>query len=355
MGEYFFYFCYSPGMRIISKIMKQFLLKRKAAVIWIVFMVLSSRAALFALHQSPMNTAGDNGAKGDFSIEIAAMTGMSYGELGEYVFTSTKKLSELNWELKPVFTAGLSLAAVFQNSFFLGFAWQSGYTRESGNMEDSDWQASDPSIKTNYSRSESVTDSLHETDLNFGAMFPFGDIFFLSLHAGYQFKYFQMVARNGYLQYDPLPYDAPYTTGSKVPMYGLVMRYRQAWHIPYVSLDTKVNLFDGGSLYVSLAYSPAAFCRALDNHLLLDDDYYDSMNWGQYVSVQTGIIWRLNAYLSLSLGVQYEYIPTFKGQSTRVDTDTGNATFLGDDVAGASLSIVQIHAAVIVPLSFLDW
>lgn len=318
-------------------------------------MVLSSPVALFALHQSPMNTAGDNDTKGDLSVEIAVMTGMSYGELGEYVFTSTKKLSELNWDVKPVFTAGLSLGAVYKDRFTLGFAWQSGYTRNSGIMEDSDWQASDPSIKTNYSRSEAFTDAFHETDLNAGVVFKIDDIFFLSFHTGYQFKYFQMVARNGYLQYDPLPYDAPYTTGSKVPMYGMVMRYRQAWHIPYMSLDGKVNLFDGWSLFVSLAYSPAVFCRALDNHLLLDDDYYDSMNWGQYLSVQAGITWKLNAYLSLSMAVQYEYIPIFKGQSTRVDTDTGNSTFLGYDVAGASFSMVQIHAAAIVPFRFLDW
>ena len=116
----------------------------------------------------------------DFSLSIEPLFGIRYGELGEYYYENqtnydTNKVSELEWEYKPVFYIGAQISGGWKGISASTYI-KVGIPKKSGLMTDSDWLNNSPfyvsaenakktqNYKTNYTES----DNYLKTNINWG-------------------------------------------------------------------------------------------------------------------------------------------------------------------------------------------
>jgi len=143
---------------------------------------------------------------------LKTFTGFLYGTSYEIVYqgsTGKDYLSELTWEIKPLFYAGAEIDYSFKDNtehhgFSLCAGLKAAIPMKTGVMEDRDWNwgkyGVPPGTLTNFSSHDNHTKAAFL--VNFGASFsiPAGKfIFGFFLNADYMF--FKWEAWNGYLQY----------------------------------------------------------------------------------------------------------------------------------------------------------
>ena len=75
----------------------------------------------------------------DCIISISLQAGSLYGKIGEFVYNGRRKISELEWDLKPVIYAGSALSAYVNRRFLACIGYWSGVNDNTGDMEDTDW------------------------------------------------------------------------------------------------------------------------------------------------------------------------------------------------------------------------
>src|SRR5574344_640829 len=88
--------------------------------------------------------AQDSKTNSNWFCSFTKLSTLQYGTLGEYVFDfdtsdrTYKKLSYLEWEMKPVENVGFQLSGGFKNLSISGYATE-GMPFRTGFMYDSDW------------------------------------------------------------------------------------------------------------------------------------------------------------------------------------------------------------------------
>lgn len=147
---------------------------------------------------------------GEWQFELKPHIGILYGTQDEFVFTScadgkTRKLSELNWELKPVFTGGIKGSARYKR-LFLSAGILSALPQKCGTVYDSDWMNCTASsqldssawdIKTNYSESSCKLESLFQASTDVGFSLVSSPEALLIPFAGLDYSYSKMHASGG--------------------------------------------------------------------------------------------------------------------------------------------------------------
>lgn len=147
---------------------------------------------------------------GEWKIELKPYAGMIYGTQDEFVFSKcadgkTRKLSELNWELKPVFFGGIQGTAHFKK-LFLSAEIESAVPQHCGTVYDSDWMnctspfvldGSAYGIKTHYSESSCKLERFFQAGISAGYEILSTPLCSVIPFAGIDYSYSRMHASGG--------------------------------------------------------------------------------------------------------------------------------------------------------------
>jgi outer membrane protease len=297
--------------------------------------------------------------KSSYAFSVSAETGILYGTSHEIVYdhtSSQRYLSELQWNIKPLFFAGLSAELGPRNplnefAFFAGLEIKAGLPGKTGAVEDRDWFPNVPSAPgalTHFSSHENHTKAAFLADLDGGVCFPLGKTSALKISLNFSYMFFKYEAWNGYTQYGSNPTDVsqncdPWQPGwNKVYINGLGMDYTQHWFI----LSPAVALVVPGkriSFSFSIAVSPAVVCIAFDNHFWRDLLTHERMFGGMFLETEGNFFFAFSGFFGIGLSASYRYIDGTRGD--RYDTENGIDTPWMRNIAGAGYRALQGKAA----------
>jgi len=284
-----------------------------------------------------------------YAVSICPQFGFIYGQAEEIVYPSlgykAEKLSQLLWDIKPVFYYGLTMdfsraRPMTQWGFFTNFSLKSGIPGNSGSMEDRDWMSRENTALTHYSIHDNSTDNLLLLDLSAGFSFPIKHILLLKTYLTASYMYYSFCGEDGYYTYAQYLGSGKYTpidSAQKEPLEGKIITYAQNWLIiaPGVSLGYYFNT----RFYTELIFriSPLVFCNDLDKHLMTGVEYRDYMWGGLFLEPGFHFSWLAGEHLELSLDFSWRYMSGTKGE---IYTKYPNSTmYIQGGEAGAGMSM----------------
>jgi hypothetical protein len=296
---------------------------------------------------------GDN----PYSFSFSTSFGILYGHSEEIVYKYSGKddyLSELLWDLKPLFYTGFALDLAKTNpwvswGFLAGLSIKYGLPLKTGVMEDRDWMDDDQDYLTHYSRHDSYSQGALLTDLSLGLSFPLSDTLLLKAQLKLSHMYFSWLAQDGYLQYAEYPAVGktdyqPWTSGvPKDPASGPGIVYSQSWLIlaPLVGVDIKLSPRFFLDFYA--AATPLVFCFDRDDHLYFGGPsgkrFQDYLFWGFSLDTGAGFAFVPVEKLEFRLDFGVRYIDGSRGDVYIKSTGVTSSDFYlsAHDGAGAGL------------------
>jgi outer membrane protease len=284
----------------------------------------------------------------------SANFGMFYGQTEEIVYASSiyksKMLSELLWDIKPVFYYGLSLDLSQERplekwGFFSTLSLKIGIPGKSGKMEDRDWKSVENTALTHYSIHDNISKELIFFDISAGLSFPLGESLLLRPYIAMSYMRFSFTGQHGRGAY------ARETGGRGSGIYasinddptrwsfsGKVIEYTQGWFIGAPAISLSFFFLNHFSAELSFAITPLIFCIDEDQHLTTNFQYQDYMRGGLFLEPGFHFVFFIGKRLQLSLDFSWRYVEKTRGQTyIRSPIGTGNYQPQGD--AGAGLSV----------------
>jgi outer membrane protease len=265
--------------------------------------------------------------------------------------SSDTKLSQLLWEMKPLFYFGAGMHYHWLKpeknwGVFAGALYKFSFIpAKTGVMEDRDWMAEYyPDFLTHYSVHDNRTEETQRVDANIGLSFRIAKKYLLKAYVAYEFMHFSWTARGGSLLYpdwdingDGKP-DGDHDYLKPID----VITYKQDWHMvsPGIAFYGEFNrYFD---LELSLKLSPFIWLSTKDNHLLRNLVITDNLDGGFFV--EPSLIFSLKANNSIiSISVEYKNISGTRGDAKYNDNGT-STTYKNMGGAGYSAFDVGITA-----------
>ncbi len=300
-----------------------------------IFLLLSSLSS-YAFHTISAQTINPDD-KSPIKTAISVQTGLMNGLAKELVYSKAVKISELDWDLKPLYFTGFSFNTIFFDKLFLNTGAWMALNENAGRMTDHDYSEKGELI--NYSRHQCVFQKAVNYDVNSGYKFTINERFSLSGLVGFNYYILKMNARNGYFQY-------PIGTASQ-PFYGTGIALEQSYYVPYVGLGVVINTFNQ-MFFTRLfsIYSKLVYCSEKDYHFRRQIDIFSSMKYGQYISVIAEQGWRINDYNSLVFSFQFVEIVTAKGDTYYYELTTGGKTSKRSNTSQAGLRVLSYTISV---------
>jgi len=263
-------------------------------------------------------------AESDYEFSVTPSIGMLYGRANEIVYKDSVSgdfLSELQWNIKPLFYTGLAADIGPADSFAkLGFigslSFKMGIPQKTGITEDRDWDDTyywvPSGTLTNYSRHNNFTERAIMADLSLGYSFPLLNFIALGINLDFSFMHYYWNAKDGYYQY--LDIGQTWADGiPKISVEGTVMEYTQNWFILSPGVLIKFRLGSYFSLNGNFNYSPLIYCADIDEHPLKDTTYKDFLYYGHYLIGSGGLTFSPLDYLDLTLFLSYSSIADSRG------------------------------------------
>jgi outer membrane protease len=307
-------------------------------------------------------TAGPPAEKSRYKFSVSPQTGIVYGQAFEYVYpqgTKAELLSELKWDMKPVFYAGLQLdfepADIMRSlGFFSSVSFKAaGLPKDSGVMEDRDWMSIENSALTHFSRHTNRTNKFYVLDAVVGISFPVKSIVCIKTFLIGSWMHFSFTGRNGYYEYarEKMPYYNTYypieNNPQKGKFSGNVINYKQDWLLAAAGFSIETKVLAPFSLNLSFQISPFAYCNALDEHINPNTGtstfYNDLTSMGFYFEPKLNLAFNMKR-IDLSLDVAYRRIGKTSGKSYKNEKNSGY--YLSPNKAGAGLSILDARFLV---------
>ena len=302
-----------------------------------------------ALSEAP---AFSEGKTGIYAFSVSPLLGILYGQSEEIVYKSSDKdtyLSELLWDIKPLFYAGLALNfgprdPFTHSGFFADGSLKVGLPIKTGIMEDRDWINDDNNL-TNYSRHDVFSRGTFLADLSGGYSWRLN--YFLSLSGYAELSYMRHAwsAQDGYYQYletDKFGNTIPGQTWTdqipKKPFSGEVIRYVQNWFIVSPGFLLKGRLNHLFSIEGSFNYSPLIYCADRDEHLLTKAVFDDYLYFGHFFDGGGKLTFAPKNNMAFSLAVSYRYITGSRG-------DVKTSIFSYKGIAGGGYSSLDAGLA----------
>ena len=260
-----------------------------------------------------------------FGFSVTPSIGMLNGQTKEIVYkdsVSSDFLSELQWNMKPLFYAGL--AADFgpvnnfgRHGFIANLSLKLGIPQRTGIMEDRDWEDCywlPSGTLTKYSRHDNFSERAITADISLGYSFPFFSFIAMGINLDFSYMHFYWIARDGYRQY--------LKTGQtwsdeiqKVNFEGKVLEYTQNWFILSPGVFIKFRFGSYFSLNGNFNYSPLIYCADRDDHLLINKTFLDYLYYGHYLKGSGGITFSPLDNLDLTLFLSYSSITDSRGDT----------------------------------------
>jgi outer membrane protease len=295
-----------------------------------------------------------------FSLSAEAIFGVLYGEGQEIVYKDAKGnyLSELLWDMKPLFYVGATLSLKLRPSWPVGFyttlSAKSGIPGPSGDTEDRDWLDSDHDYLTHYSKHDNYTNSALFLDGDLGISIPLrpGKSFnpAVSVFGRVSYMKLEWSSRDGYTQYGPNgtmlpPFDEWEDSFPKKESSGPAIQYSQTWFFisPGLAADFPVSRFL--SLSCSFTITPFLWAVAEDEHKNTAKQvrYKDYPQGGLGMEPKAWAVFFPASRFSLSLQASYRYISGSKGDTWR---KTPNSPYIQDGTGGAGFHALDAGISV---------
>jgi outer membrane protease len=290
-----------------------------------------------------------------YTLSSSTSFGTFYGQAEEIVYVSSffksATLSELLWDIKPVFYYGLSLdfsrnQPMEKWGFFSTLSLKNGIPGKSGKMVDRDWMSVENTELTHYSTHNNITKELFFFDASAGVSLPFGKFLLLKTYIAMSYMRFSFVGQYGWGKY------AREIGGADCGKYALinddpkyesyasqekVITYTQRWIIgtPGISL----GFYFPGRFYAELFFnvSPLISCEGFDEHITTNAQYRDVMRGGLFFEPEVHFAYFFDRRLELSLDFSWRHINKTRGE-THVGS-LGTAYYVKQGTAGAGLSL----------------
>ena len=262
-------------------------------------------------------------------------------------------LSQLLWDIIPVFHYGLSLdfsrtQPMEKWGFFTTLSLRNGIPGKSGTMEDRDWMSVENDALTHYSIHDNFTNELFIFDMSVGLSLPLNQML-LKTYVTMSYMRFSFTAQYGYGTYareigkkgsgifasiDDNPDRISFVNYEKV------INYTQNWITvaPGIALGYYFYRF-----YAELFFniSPLISCTGLDEHLTNSQVFKDYMGGGLLLEPGFHFSFIADRWLEFSLDFSWRYMDGTKGE-TWYGMPIGTTTFVSAGEAGAGLSLFNI-------------
>ena len=297
----------------------------------------------------------------DIMFTASTGTGVMYGLARELVYSTSAfngksyTLSELDWDIKPLYYTRASLALNTSQGFVASLDVQMGIPGKTGSSTDSDWlnydKYGDPTL-TNYLHLDCITERAILLDAQVGWEFPLANWMSLEPYAAFGFMDFKWTGRDGYFQYPPnwfgggasLPYPAA-SSQPRIDEAGDAIIYEQTYFIPAAGLAARFIAGNDVDISVSFSFSPFVFCNDQDNHMLgQTHDFYDYTKGGLLFEPKVSLKWQVSGRARISLDVSFLHIEGLRGDTYKVSTGIGqdpNQAPVPSSGAGASFDALD--------------
>jgi len=291
-----------------------------------------------------------------YAFSTWTRAGMLFGQTEELVYPSSaykaEWLSQLLWDVKPVFYYGLTLdfaraRPLTQWGFFANLSLKNGIPGNSGNMEDRDWASVENTALTHYSIHDNITNELFLFDFSAGVSFPLKHMLLMKAYLTMSYMRFNFTGQYGYAIYarETPKGSGIYASINDAPHYysfadwEKVINYTQKWLTiaPGVSLGYYFN--DRWYAEVAFQISPLIFCDDLDEHLITGVQYRDYMRGGIFLEPGVHVSYSIGQRLELSLECSWRYISGTWGETYVSPLFMENYVQQGE--AGAGLSMID--------------
>lgn len=258
--------------------------------------------------------------KSRFAFSITPLTGIIYGQVEEFLYKYTDSnqfVSQLIWDLKPLFYLGLKAdfgpSNPFETSGFSALgSIKLGLPLKTGIMEDRDWNDDYADYLTHYSCHEAYIQKVDIlADLSMGYSWRITDSLAFGTFFEFSYMYFSWLAKNGYYQYAEKVgghYNEWDESIEKKPVYGTGIRYIQQYFIfsPGLSLSIKISgLF---SLKGAFNYTPLIYCEDRDDHYMANMVFYGYFSFGRFINSESSFIFTPLKNLEFSFSMAFRSI-----------------------------------------------
>jgi len=313
---------------------------------------------VFAVLVIMLNCVPHAGAQDDqnraYSLSTWTSFGAFLGQAEELVYPSSKYkaelLSQLLWEIKPVFYYGLSLdfsrtEPMDKWGFFGTLSLRNGIPGKSGEMEDRDWMSVENSALTNFSVHDNFTNTLFFFDVNAGISLPIRQIL-LRPYVTMSYMFFSFTGQYGHGTYARPTGNETYAPINENPDHvsfsnrEKVINYTQTWiaFAPGIAVSYYLYRF-----YAEVFFniSPLVSCAGVDEHLERSNVFKDNMRGGIYLEPGFHFSFIATRRLHFTLDASWRFIGGTRGKSWW-GSPIGTATFVQQGEAGAGLSLFNL-------------
>ncbi len=242
------------------------------------------------------------------SLQLGILNGISK----ELIYSKNEKISEIDWELQPLYFTGLELNTRFFRKFNLNFGFWTGINKNTGKVNNYDYANS---TLSGFSQQHNTVERFRIFDSNASYTYRISNDLSLSGILGYNYMNLKMLAHDGYIQY---------TMGSAAkPFYGTGIMLEQTIYIPYIGLGvTYIFEWPVYLQFVSL-YSPYVSSNETDYHVQRRIEIYSTIKSGSYISIICSAGWKFSSDTLLILTSEYTEIETARGSSYTMNVLTG--------------------------------
>ena len=314
------------------------------------------------LNCAPFAAAQEETPVKPYALSSWTSIGTFLGQAEEIVYPSSKYkaklLSQLLWDIIPVFYYGLSLdfsrtQPLEKWGFFATLSLRNGIPGKSGRMEDRDWASVQNDALTHYSAHDNVTNELFIFDAAAGLSFPF-EQFLLKPYITMSYMRFSFTGQHGYGTYARSPGNNDiYLPMDDNPVYvsfadwEKVINYSQNWITvaPGIALGYYFYRF-----YAELFFniSPLVSCADVDEHLYTQQvppvnttQYKDYMRGGIFLEPGFHFSFIAGRRLEFSQDFSWRYLSGARG-ATWTGSPIGTKNLKQEGEAGAGLSLFNI-------------
>ncbi|MCL2214771.1 MAG: omptin family outer membrane protease [Treponema sp.] len=283
------------------------------------------------------------------NLSLGVSFGFVYGQAAELVYPTDTKgelLSELLWDIKPVFYFQLQAEYVRKNpvkaaGLYTSLSFRAGLPGDSGILQDRDWMSIENDGLTHFSEHTNRTNNFFWLDATVGLLIPVKSYFYLKPFLSGSWMHLSFTGRDGYGAYarSKNTYGAYYPISDNPDYYSFdgsdVIRYKQDWLLAAAGISIGASLFKSLSFELSFQISPLTYCIAVDNHIGRKTDFNDYTAWGIFLEPKGSVSYSIGRFV-YSLELAYRYIGRTKGS-----TYINNSLYPVLNESGAGLGLID--------------
>ncbi|MBN1797107.1 MAG: omptin family outer membrane protease [Spirochaetales bacterium] len=290
-------------------------------------------------------------------LDIAVESGVLFGMLYEYVFIDFESddkyddmLSRLDWQLNPLFYAGVTVQAEMWEQLVVGLGFWLGVPLPLGYMEDRDW-GNGGGYTGNleiFSHHDNMLLNAVFADINAGYNLVKDSTLVFTPLIGFTIKHVLMSGRDGYQEQPP---------GTLVQTFDEeLITYEQNYYICYIGAQVCWTPHPLLSLQLFCCYSPLVFAYNVDRHLhpSVAAEYLDLPEFGHYIHVNPVVFIHILKDVSIKAQGSLTYVPEFKGKIYTRPLSGGSFLYITDHKGGASMLAWGMNIACVVHLADIE-